>query len=111
MSYLCVIGYFIWLVCDNIDGILARLRGVSSPFGEILDHGGDAAGLLLASAAIISCFNFQGNPLVTFAYVLSDVATCYISEPYSIYVSGILLKERYKFHYYSETIIVICYPF
>ena len=96
MVSFCAFGFFLWLVCDNLDGVLARLRGCCGPFGEILDHGGDAIGVVFAATTIISCFNFQGNPLSTFVYVLSDAAANYISEPYTIYILGKFYIERYS---------------
>jgi len=98
MLYFCAFGFFLWLVCDNLDGIVARLRGCCGPFGEVLDHGGDAVAVVFAAVTIISCFNFQGSPLSTFVYVLSDVATNYISEPYTIYILGKFYIERIDFN-------------
>ena len=84
-----------WLVCDNMDGILARARGISSSFGEVLDHGGDAIAMLLSSATISSFLYAHTTPLVTFAWILSDVSTNYIVEPYTIYICGKFYLERY----------------
>ena len=83
-----------WLICDNIDGILARMRKVSSPFGEVLDHGGDSIAILLSSGAIVCFFSIHTTPWATLAWILSDVAANYIGEPLTIYVCGKFYLER-----------------
>lgn len=82
-----------WLISDNVDGILARLRCVCGPFGEVLDHGGDAVAIALSSAAVAIYLSLQETPLLAIAWILSDVITNYIVEPYYLYVFGKVLTE------------------
>ena len=83
-----------WMSCDSIDGKVARLRGLGSPFGEVLDHGGDAFALMMSSVALACILGVTDNPLGTVAWILGDMVVNYVSEPYTIYVCGHTRIER-----------------
>ena len=90
-AYLCcAVGLFIYQTLDGMDGIQARRIGLSSPLGEVFDHGLDAI-LTFVYAAVAGCsvgIN-QGYPLLG---LLLGVAVLLLNFFYhwQTYVSGVL---------------------
>ena len=81
---------------DCMDGKLARQnRTRHSPFGELLDHGGDAVALLIVSIALSCQIGLQNIPCGMLAWVLVNTATNYIQEPWTIYLSGAMQVARF----------------
>ncbi len=81
---------------DCMDGKLARQNRPQhqSSFGEVLDHGGDAFALLVASIALTCQTGLNENPLLLLVFVLINICTNYASEPWTIYLTGILQFQR-----------------
>ena len=105
-----------WMSCDSIDGKVARLRGLCSPFGEFLDHGGDTFAVMMSSVVLACILGVTDTPLGTVAWILCDMVGYYFSEPYTIYVCGQSKIERYfpdvilsilGMQYAHETILVL----
>eukprot|EP00795_Rhopilema_esculentum_P000938 gene938-10697_t len=88
MSSWCALGFFMWLLCDSIDGKVARLRNLSSPFGELLDHGGDCFAHMLSSITIACLLRVSEAQEVFFMWFVLDRFANYISEPYTMYICG-----------------------
>ncbi|XP_065058200.1 cholinephosphotransferase 1-like [Rhopilema esculentum] len=107
-GYLCAFGLLMWMSCDSIDGKVARLRDLCSPFGEILDHGGDAFALMMSSVALACILGVTDTPLGTVAWILCDMAAYYFSEPYTIYVCGQSRIESFDFYEFLTLYIGIC---
>ncbi|XP_065058198.1 cholinephosphotransferase 1-like isoform X2 [Rhopilema esculentum] len=106
-GYFCAFGFLMWMSCDSIDGKVARLRGLCSPFGEVLDHGGDAFALMIASVALACFLGVTDNPLGTVAWILGDMVVNYVSEPYTIYVCGHTRIESIDFYEILTLYIVV----
>eukprot|EP00112_Aurelia_sp_Birch-Aquarium-sp1_P013911 Seg298.14 transcript_id=Seg298.14/GoldUCD/mRNA.D3Y31 product="Choline/ethanolaminephosphotransferase 1" protein_id=Seg298.14/GoldUCD/D3Y31 len=96
-SYVCAVGFLIWLHADNLDGTLARIRKTPSQFGEILDHGGDAIGVMIASLAIACMLGVNHSSFGMLMWCLSDFVVNYISEPYMTYLKGKMHFESIDF--------------
>ena len=97
MSSWCALGFFMWLLCDSIDGKVARLRDLCSPFGELLDHGGDCFALMLSSMTIACLLRVSEAEEVFFIWFVVDLFANYISEPYTMFVCGKYQYARYLF--------------
>ena len=90
-AYLCcAAGLFVYQTLDGMDGIQARRIGLSSPLGEVFDHGLDAVlTFMYASVAGCSVGISVGYPLLG---LLLGVAVLLLNFFYhwQTYVSGVL---------------------
>ena len=48
--------FMMYMICDNCDGIQARRLRLSSPVGELLDHGADALVTLAGGLVVAFCY-------------------------------------------------------
>ena len=62
-SVYCTSGMFLLVAyntLDNVDGKVARNRGMGTPLGQWMDHGCDAATMCLAMAALVHLMQLEG---------------------------------------------------
>lgn len=99
LSLFCSLGFILWLHLDSIDGKLARLNrpNQGSPFGELLDHGGDAITVLVASMALACQIGLQNVPYLMLVWILVNMCTNYVSEPWTIYLIGTMQFQSLDF--------------
>jgi ethanolaminephosphotransferase len=86
----CLTGvlFFIYTVCDNMDGKQARRCGTGNPMGMLVDHGLDAVSCIMA--AILQPRFFQiGNGTVAFICFLMPTVPFYYCN-FSEYYTGVL---------------------
>ena len=90
-SYLgCAVGMFVYQTLDGMDGIQARRIGLSTPLGELFDHGLDAIlTFMYAAVAVCSVGINQDYPLLGLALGLVVVLLNFFYH-WQTYVSGVL---------------------
>ncbi|WP_372369544.1 CDP-alcohol phosphatidyltransferase family protein [Candidatus Uabimicrobium sp. HlEnr_7] len=71
------ISTFLYMLCDNSDGILARSTGQTSKLGEFLDHWLDSISFVLVNACIAFCLGFEGE--IFFIYIATMTLAFYVT--------------------------------
>eukprot|EP00794_Sanderia_malayensis_P007195 gene7195-8001_t len=98
-SLFCSAGFLIWMNMDCMDGKLAKKNRPKkqSPFGELLDHGGDALTLVFSSIALSCQIGLDKRPGLLLLFVFINICTNYMTEPLTIYITGILQFQSLDF--------------
>jgi phosphatidylglycerophosphate synthase len=86
---LCV---FLYMACDNLDGIHARRTGQTSKLGEFLDHWFDTFNTTLLTLSILIVFKLQGLLLlITAASVFME----FIATSWDYYHNNVFYSEKF----------------
>lgn len=105
---------FVWAVClftyqslDSIDGKQARRTGMSSPLGELFDHGCDALNTSLECILAFAAFGL-GRSSVSLFLLVSSMASFYLTTWEEYYTHTLFLSV---FSGPVEGILIVCVLF
>lgn len=103
---------FLYMLCDNSDGILARTTGQTSRLGEFLDHWLDSISFVLVNACIAYSLGFTGSLL--FVYVAMMTLAFYVTmweHHYTgIFFSGHIGSNESMLIYIISYILLFFFP-